>query len=267
MPILTTGAGKYAAAAGGADAAETTAFLARADASTTLAATERAAVKTFINGLVAASYSGGGTLFSAFDILYLFATDTSAHALLNLISSSFNATNSGCTFTADRGFKAATASDYIDSNFNASSAGGNYVQDSAHISLWKVDAGNTNQSAGIDAAKTHLYTTFSGDFYARINDASPSSGATPGATVGHFLGNRSGASATQTYFNGASLATGTQVSQNILSGNIGFVTYPGGTAVTGLNFAAGSAGKSLNSTDASNFYTLLRAYMTAVGVP
>lgn len=95
---LISGRAAFDPAAGAADAAETTAFLARADAITSVGATERAAYKALINGLV----TDGN--FSILKALWIRITDTEAHSLLNLASSSFNLTKNGTFgFTANAG--------------------------------------------------------------------------------------------------------------------------------------------------------------------
>jgi hypothetical protein len=112
----------------GGDAAATTAFLVRADAISTVGATERAAYKNLINGLVAAG------VLSKLDALWLFATDTSAHSLLNLVQNAYNCTLiTSPTFTADRGWAPGSGGS-LDTNFNPTTATApNYTQNGLTI--------------------------------------------------------------------------------------------------------------------------------------
>jgi hypothetical protein len=116
---------------GGGDAAATTAFLARADAITTVGSAERAAYKTLINGLVT-----DGNL-ALLDALYIFATDTAAHANLNIVQNAFNLTQSGSvTFTIDAGYTGDGTTGYFDTGFNPSTAGGNFSLSSASLGTY-----------------------------------------------------------------------------------------------------------------------------------
>src|ERR1039457_3408340 len=104
MPLLTTGAGGYAAIGSG-NAAQTTAFLARTSG---LSGTETTAYTNLINGLVS-----DGT-WSLLDALYIFATNSTTTANLNLISTSFGLTQHGTvTFSADHGYTGDGTAGYL----------------------------------------------------------------------------------------------------------------------------------------------------------
>src|SRR5260370_13754601 len=63
------------------------------------------AYKAFLNTLTTNGLFNADGTTPFFDVLYLFATQNSATAILNLVSSSFAATLNGSpTFTTDRGF-------------------------------------------------------------------------------------------------------------------------------------------------------------------
>lgn len=262
-----------ASGGGGGDAAQTTAFLARADAITTVGATERAMYKALINGLVSTAYSGGGTLFSAFDSLRIYATDTQAHALLNLIQNLYNPTiNGSLTFTADRGFAGnGTNTNYIDTNFNPSTATTpKYTQDSAHYSVWSVTAGvEGNTLTGNDVTSTHVYPDFGGPgTYMRINDSASSGqiSATPDGS-GFYLASRTGPSNRDGYWNASPIGNANSAtSTTVANANFRDICVYQGNGST-KQVAMASTGAKLNSTDASNFYTLVRAAMNTVGVP
>ena len=257
-----------AAIDGSGDAAETTAFLARTSG---LDATHTNAYKALINGLV----SDG--LFSKFDMLHVYATQDSTTALLNLISTSFNAVlNGGPTFTADRGFTGTNNSTtiYIDTGFNPATASSpKYTLNSSHISIW--DASNTGQSAqgtmGANDGTNTLeliptftdnlnYIAINGNSFTTVSNANPQ---------GHFIANRSGSSAVQSYKNGSSIASASVTTTGLPNASVSTIAMNISGTRHGSNIQASMAsiGSSLSGTDATNFYNRLRTFMTAVGVP
>src|SRR5690348_14967319 len=90
-------------------------------------------------------------IWGALDCFYIFAAADSQAALINIKNpGTFNATaQNGPTFAADRGYTGNGSNSYVDSNFNASTAGGNYVRDSAHMAVWSLTTVTpTNQAIG-----------------------------------------------------------------------------------------------------------------------
>lgn len=143
----------------------------------------------FINGLdTDAVYASG-------DIAYLIATDTTGNSALNIFSSSFTFTPTNSpTFTADSGYVGGSTSN-IDTNFNPSTNGVNYTQNSASIYIWTL----TNFGAGTDygvAVGQHLsnanftiriYPHFSdNNYYGSIN--ANLGGSSFSHAAGHFYG-------------------------------------------------------------------------------
>lgn len=266
MPMLS---GPVSAAP---DAAQTTAFLARANAVTTLDATHTNAYRALINGLVNTTATEGGTLFARFDILMSFATESSGVALLNLVNSTYAATNNGTTFTADRGFAGTGGTAYVATNFNPSTATSpNYTQNSAHLSVWSLNAAqSTAASISIQSAggESNIFTEFTdGNSYLRVNDSAQTGGFTSSSLTGLFLGNRDSSTTRQGYHNGTSVGTyGSSASAALVNNVVAAVSTSNNTTPSSNKVAAISAGSSLSATDQLNFYNLVRAYMTAVGV-
>ncbi len=271
-PLVTRGfgGGPGSGSGGGAPTpgANATAFLAR---TTGIDTAHQNAYINFINGLDTDS------LFTKFDVIYLFAAQTSTAALLNIPSATFTPTIFGApTFTTDRGYQGTEGSATISmgTGFNAATASSpKFVQNSAHLSTWVVTNGQGTACLGIAAsgANTYVFPRFTDDKnYVRIN-----TGAFVGDNVtntdsrGHFILNRSGASAVEGYKNGSSVNTNTNASNAVPSGQMFTLGWNNGGTVIGYGqqIAAVSIGSSLNGTDANNFYTRLRTYMTAVGVP
>lgn len=254
------------------DAPQTTAFLAR---TTGLDATHTSAYKALINGLVADG------VFSNLDVLYIFATQDSATALLNLVSSSFNGIANGApTFTIDRGFTGVAASTtvYVNSGFNPTTAPSpKYTQNSAHVSIWSatdLTVAGTGVGASSATYETSIYPRFTdGNAYYRINDPDGSGGGIVVATaIGHYLANRSGSNVQQGYKNAVDQGVVNRVSGAPVSGNIYVLAYNNISAVTAGNgtsnqIASCSIGGNLSSTQVTAFYNRLRTYMTTVGVP
>lgn len=257
------------------DAAATTAFLARTSG---LDATHTNAYKALINGLVADG------VFSKLDFLYTLGTQDSTNALLNLCSTSFNAVVVGSpTFTADRGFLGvdASATVYLDSQFNPSTAGGSFATNSAHISAWS----NTNAassasggtiignstSSGNSNSSSILPKYSDGNAYFRINDGTSSAGFVNANSTGQYIANRSGASATQGYRNASLVGSPNAAAGTLANKTIGILvdndTVSGPFFGGAFEIAAASAGGSLSSTDVTNFYNRLRTFGTTLGWP
>lgn len=255
---------------GGTGGAEATAFLARTSG---LDATHTNAYITLINGLV----SDG--IWSKLDVLRIYATQDSTTALLNLCSASFTGTVHGApTFTADSGYTGVDLSTtvWIDSGFNPSTAGGQYTQNSAHLSAWIIDnTGATQPAFGYaNAGSTsvaYAWSRFTTDnlAYSRINSTGVAGdGQTPGGFTGHFIGNRSGAAAHQQYRNGSSI--GADIKASTALNNLKFyelgINNNGTADGAGNKYAMISIGSSLSAGEVTLFYNHLRTYMTTVGV-
>jgi hypothetical protein len=257
------------------DAAETTAFLARTSG---LDATHTNAFRALINGSVLDGF------FSKFDVLGIPATQDSTTGLLNLVSSSFTATLNGApTFTIDRGYTgqdAVSPTVSIDSTFNPTTAPTpKFVQNSAHLSVWSV-ANFTTANGGFAAGQTTaggdpqsdvVPRYLDGNSYFRINDSTGSGGIVNANSAGHYLSNRSGASAQQGYKNAVDQSVTAVTSAAPVNDSVYVLaehsTTTGAENGYGGQIAAYSIGGSLTPTDVTNFYNRLRTYMTAVGVP
>lgn len=236
-----------------------------------LDATHTNAYKELLDGLTEDGLFNSDGTTNYFDFLYIFATQDATTALLSLVNSTFDASNANSlTFTADDGFTGdSTVGHYINSNFNSTTASSpKYTRNSAHISAWSLTSsasgGQIVSLVGNPNNTTNIITRLPGDeTYMRVNDNSASGAiATNTDGSGHYIGNRSAFSARQAYKNGSSMGTYGSVDSGLLENlNIEFLES------SNIQIAAGSAGASLDATQASNFYNRLRTYMTAVGVP
>lgn len=242
--------------------------------------THQTASQTLICGLVNQASTISGTLFSRMDVFYVFATNSSANAVINWISpGSFNGVAAGgATFTADAGFTGVDGSTtvYVNSGFNPTTAGSpNFTTNSAHVGVWS----NTNVQAvsggaviGISADgvnQTNIFPKFSdGNAYFRINDSSPSAGTANANSTGHYVADRTGASASVGYKNGSALVTPNAAAGTIPNLPITILNQNSGSAGTELGGAYQimnvSIGAGLSATDVANMCTLIGAYLHTV---
>jgi hypothetical protein len=110
---------------GGGACSQATTFLARTSG---LSGTQTSAYTALICGMVT-----DGT-WSVMDGLYVFATNSTATANLNLVSTSYGLTQNGTvTFAANNGYTGDGLSGYFTTGFTPSTAGGNMSTNSASI--------------------------------------------------------------------------------------------------------------------------------------
>lgn len=234
-------------------------------------------VKTNIDTFICGGVSDGW--WAKLDLIYYLGAPDSTTALLNMVGNTFNGTANGSpTFTACSGFTGTEGSStvYIDTGFNPTTASSpKFTQNSAHISGWNLtNATSDRPIIGISATggttlASQIYPKFSdGNSYMRINDGTPSGGTASPGPVGFFISNRSGASATQGYFNGSSFIT-----PNVASGgsaNVNFAVLGTNDVVNGHaalgsgdKVALVSIGSSLSAGDATNFYNRANTLLAA----
>jgi hypothetical protein len=234
-------------------------------------------VSNLINTLQSAS------IWTKFDRLWLFAAENSQSALRDIVAAAAATATGSPTFTTDRGYTGTDASStvYIDSGFNASTAGGNFTQNSAHISMWSNTNAASTASGGVAIGLTtsggqqsNILPKYSdGNAYFRVNDTSvgASAGVANANSTGHYLANRSGAAAQQGYRNAVDMGIVAVSSQALINGNmtiLGQLSTPATHSLGDAHQNCGvSIGGSLTSGEVTSFYNALRTYMTAVGVP
>ncbi len=266
LAMLSGRGGQEKVAAGGGYSAEATQFFSRI---TDPGTTRKNAYATLIDGLVADG------VWSQLDALWILAADISGNAVVNLKSSSFTLANNGATFTADRGYAGNGSTTYLDTGFNPSTAGGSFIQDSAHFSIWnRTTPGATSVvDMGVNGPATlcELFMQVGGKMYGRINDntGSPTAGVTVSDTPGHYLTERADAATTRQYQNGTLVQTDTTNASNTLP-NFNFYICAGNDSGSIFfpstdQIAAASIGGVLGATKAAALSGRLQTYMTAVG--
>ncbi len=241
--------------------AEALAFLARAGA---MDATHENAYIALINTLVADG------AWSSIDALHIYATDTSAHALLNLKDSRFTGEIAGTpTFTADEGFTF-TVSDVIyvgpsvggtDTFDPVTITGVNYSQNAAALGIWMVTEPGLNLGIAWDSSVLNIYPNYSSQCFFRINDDTPSTGLAVSDGLGLSLGTRINSTTINGYRNGASIGTNTTTSV-MPTGTTGAIKTGNNTGQVACIVIGGN----LNAVQGA-IYSALRTYMTTMGVP
>jgi hypothetical protein len=221
-------------------------------------------------------------VWAKLDRLWIYAAENATSAKYDMVADVAHTLRSTPTFAVDRGYTGVDQSTTIgiDTNYNPGTNAINYTQNSAHVSAWLVNYNTPSNNAmlfGTDnfgfSFAVFLFFNVSDQIITYMNDVTGSAGAVPTTKTGHWLSNRTGASASQLYQNGANFSSPNTVSVPIANNHsmLSLAGWEGGsgTQVNGLGnqLAMLSIGGGLSSTDASNLYNRLRTYMTAVGVP
>jgi hypothetical protein len=242
---------------------QATTFLARTSG---LSGTQTTAYQNLICGMVT-----DGT-WSLMDALYVFATNTTTTANLNLVSTSFTLTTHGTeTFSANNGYTGDGSTGYFDTGFNAATAGGNFSQNSASIGACVLTSRTASQayaSIGNTNGSTYAYIQpASGGVQFDLNGSTfPGFGSAN--AQGSLIASRTTSSAIALYQNGSSVATPTDASLALASQDL----YVGGynSSGTAQDFSADQIayaiiGGGLSSTQAGNVYSRLHTFLVAVG--
>jgi hypothetical protein len=158
-------------------------------------------------------------ILNSLDVLYIFAAPDSATSLLNLISSSFNATavNAGSRLHGrprlDRGWRrSGNGTRYLNSNFNPSTAGGHFAQDSASVFVYSRT--NSNSTVWFDAGQVSGTTQMRLDPRATNvlagrgpNDATTTTFTDPADSLGLFVRTRTSSTNITGYHRSTSLGS------------------------------------------------------------
>lgn len=266
------GAGKPAAAGGGCSQATT--FLARTSG---LSGTESSAYTTMICGMVT-----DGT-WSLMDAVYIFATNTTTTAALNLVSTSFPATTNGTwTFTADRGWAGnGGATDIIGTAYIPSTAAGNLTLNSSSIGVYNRTSRTVSTFADIGAqnqgGSSILWLIPAGtSAYYDNNEASLTTAVVSNAQ-GMWVSTRTGAGSYSVFQSPSTttpLATNSVASVSLVNNEmyIGathdstLAVFPnGGAFISTDQIAAAFIGGGLTNAQALSVSNRINAYMTSVG--
>lgn len=206
-------------------------------------------------------------IWDELDVFYVLAAADKPTALTNLVSSSYEATaNADATFTADRGFTGenASASWVVDSNYNPTTASGNYTQNDAMVFGW--DSGYTASGQALLGAvsggnfdKLELYN--GRNVYGRLNDDTEPLSKT-WDTFGLFALDRSASGSYRHYQQGILMKTQNISSTGVPNSDVQFINA-GFPKFVG----AGGIGASLTASQHLVLQEAIEEYMDAVGAP
>ena len=226
-------------------------------------------VSALIRGLKVAG------LWTSLDRLWLHAAENASQALIDIKALATATAVNTPTLTPDRGYTGNGTTSYLNLNFNPSTAGGNYVQDSATYGFWMTtDTGvgaNARVMGNNDSTwqETLLDTTTS--YKGGINQTIGPISFTPANRIGLYAAERTTSTAFALYLKGAVGISGTQASSAPSSANFFLLAANnGGTpAIVGFNCTIGASffGSALGATKQAAFYAAMRSYMTAIGAP
>jgi len=222
--------------------------------------TRRTAVRTLIAGLMRDGVWG------KLDRLWLFAAENQKSALVDLVAGASASRTGTLTFTTDRGFTGDGSTGYINSNYDI---GALASQNDCSIHGWSLTAAQAASTMLVgtnNLLKFTIQPRFTDDkVYYRESDTNSAAAANTDGS-GMYTASRTGATTSTIYRNGSSIgsdagSSGSPSSAGNLTAFFGSSTYWNGQS------AMLACGKGMTSTEASNFYTRLRTYMTTVGVP
>jgi hypothetical protein len=245
---------------------ETSDFFARL---TTQPSTAR---KSAYNNLIRSLKAYG--IWNKLDILYVFAAADSTTALKNLKSSSFNATNTNSTtFAADLGYTGNQSNMALSCNWNPSTAGGNFSQNSACFFSYVTNNvqsfsffGNDTFSVSNDS---YCYVRNDADntSFAAINGSAGGVGLSLGTNLdsqGFHSINRDSSITTTWYVNGASANTGTSPSIAVKNQNHSFMQLSAQFSDYRLSIAG--VGGSLTAVEQAVLNNACRVYLEEIGL-
>lgn len=236
-----------------------------ATAGGTLSTTEQTAVNQLVIDMKSAN------IWDAMKAIYPMVGSSAAACAQNLKSSSFTGTfTSGWTF-ASTGVTGNGTSTYMDTNYNPNSDSDTTINDFHHsVYINNGVVGNAIQGVFTQTPniETDILPSYTGKFYAMINQASGELGVANTTRVGHFIGSRYQTNSIQYYISSTqvlSTASTPAASKNNLNYYIGLLNN-NGTANFGnaSRIALSTLGQGLTPTQASNFYTAVQAFQTTL---
>jgi hypothetical protein len=193
-----------------------------------LDATHLSAYEALLNGLTSAGFFDGSGASTKLNCLYIFGTQNSTTAKLNLVQNNFNCTYSGVPseatqFAADRGYTGNAANVYLDTGFNPRSSGaGIYTQNSASIGVYCRTSDTANRLDDILGAGTNSPTAFTvirlksstsaGNLEAYVNSGFTGSFTANSNAQGNYVFSRTASTGFAIRKNEASFATYTATS-------------------------------------------------------
>lgn len=230
--------------------------------------------KTNYDNLICGLVTDGD--YTKLDVLYVWATDTTTNALLDLTPNARNGTVIGtpASFTANVGYTGDGSTFAIDSGFNPFSASTpQYTLDSASVGVY-VQSNFTSGFHGIwnagaeNVGIMHFTTYFFDTAQYVINGTIPKIGVTSTTSLGQWILTRTASTTVAFYRNGSTTPfdTDTDVSSSVPRTSIYFFDANGNSAAISAQMSGGFIGGGLTSAAMARVAARNNAYMTAYGI-
>lgn len=215
-------------------------------------------------------------LWYGLDVFYVFATESASVALRNLTSNRFTASIVvGPSFVADRGYLGNNTSGYIESGWNASTDAVQYTLNNMHLSMYcnvnNTEAGSTIGVVDATPNGSSLALRQATDAISwRANQTTAEAGAAAVTnSIGLFSSIRTGSPAASSFFYRNGVLTGTgalSASVSVPNGTLKILTLTG-AAFSARQACIASVGAARSTAQEKMFFSIIRNYLNAVGVP
>jgi hypothetical protein len=215
------------------------------------------------NNLIITLKSDG--IWDKLDRLFVFAAENPGSAITDIRAAAGAILINGPSFSIDRGYTGNGGAAYIDTGFNPAIGTNKFLQNDAHWGHWNNSNNIDGQMySGIDNASTG-FQAFSGQLYLRINDGAGAIASTDPS--GFWVASRLNSTGSSVYRNGPLSQNVTATSGAVANSTFWVLGAAGPIPKSISQCAAYSIGGGLTATEVGNFYTRLRTYLTAIGVP
>ncbi len=225
--------------------------------------------KGYINSLIVAAKLHGW--WDKLDVFYVFAIGTNAtDARLNWKSNNYNAIPGVApTWTAYRGITGNGTTQYLNTTYNPTIHGTNYVSGSQSMGVYsRTEANGAYVEVGGYDGACHAPFIRSGNATLNYAASCTATSMASATSLGFFLAQRSSTTTTKFYRNGTLLQTDSVTSSLVLNANvyIGARNNSGSPVVfSPRQIAAITIGGALSDTQAGTMASDINAYMTSVG--
>ena len=223
-----------------------------------------------VDALICGMVSDG--TYSGFDGLYVFATNSTANAVLNWAQNAFNLTTEGTlTFAANQGYTSNGTTGYFQTGFVPSTAGGNFTQNAASLGSCTLTSRTASQAYiaigandGTEGAYSETHTT--AWFYA-LNASSGGSTTSANAQGFQYL-SRTTSTNINAFSNNTTPSVVTKTSNGVPTIQLYVMGY--NNSGTAGNFDADQVayvffGGTFTTTQIGNIHSRLHTYLQAVG--
>jgi hypothetical protein len=157
-----------------------------------------------------------------------------------------------------------TSNNYVNTHFIPSS---NLSLNSAHLSFYsRTNNSGQNVEIGVSSASASLFIApnFSGSSFRAVNSNQTSAGAGQNMKA-FFIASRITSTVAKLYRNNSIAFNDTLNSGSLSNGNITLFGYNAFNYISNQQCAFASIGDGLSDTEASNFYTCVQTFQTALG--